>query len=259
MVMVDIHSHILWGIDDGAKEPADTIEMARTGAESGITHVIATPHHANGTYMNPASVIHSRVKEANQLLKKNKIELTILPGMEIHLHGEIGQDLAAVERTLVPLGGDTNYILIELPYDHVPRYTERLFFEIQLKGFIPIIAHPERNVEIRDNPNLLYELVKKGALSQVTAASVAGLFGDTLQKLSFKLIKNDLVHFIASDAHNNNKRGFALREAYQYIDKKLDESYTDYFMDNAAALIKNKRVLTPEPNKPARKKIFGLF
>ena len=257
--MVDIHSHILWGIDDGAKTPEDTIEMAKAGVKNGINHVIATPHHYDGTYMNPASVIHSRVKEANDLLKKNKINLMIHPGMELHLNGEISRDLEAVESTLVPLAGNSHYLLIELPYDHVPRYTETLFFDIQLKGFIPIIAHPERNVEIRDNPNLLYDLVKKGALSQVTAASIAGLFGDTLQKLSLKLIKSNLVHFIASDAHNTKKRGLALREAYQWIDKHLDESYTDFFVDNAVALIEHKPIVIPEPNKPVRKKIFGLF
>lgn len=257
--MVDIHSHILWGIDDGAKEPADTMKMAKVAAKSGITHVIATPHHYDGTYMNPASAVHSRVKEANDLLNEKKINLTILPGMEIHLHGDIAKDLESVESTLVPLAGNSHYVLIELPYDHVPRYTETLFFDIQLKGFIPIIAHPERNVEIRDNINLLYDLVNKGALSQVTAASIAGLFGDTLQKLSIKLIKNNLVHFIASDAHNTRKRGFALREAYQWIDKNLGESYTDMFMDNAEALTNHKPMMIPDPIKPARKKIFGLF
>lgn len=256
--MVDIHNHILWGIDDGAKNPQDTLDMAKVAVASGITHVIATPHHYDGTYMNPASIVHSKVNEANDLLRKKKIDLVILPGMELHLNGEIGKDLDAVDKTLIPLGGASPYLLIELPYDHVPRYTEKMFFDIQLKGFIPIIAHPERNIEIRDNPNLLYELVKRGALSQVTAASIAGLFGDTLQKLAIKLIKNNLVHFIASDAHNIKKRGFSLREAYQWIDKNLDEDYTDYFMDNAAAFVEKQKVYIPDP-KPIRKKIFGLF
>lgn len=256
--MVDIHNHILWGIDDGAKTSKDTLAMAKAAADNGINYVIATPHHYDGKYLNPPATIHSRLQEANALIQKNKIDLTILPGMEVHLHGEIAQDLATLEERLVPLAGNTNYILIELPYDHVPRYTETLFFDIQLKGFIPVIAHPERNVEIRDNPNVLYELVKKGALSQVTAASIAGLFGDTLQKLALKLIKSNLVHFIASDAHNTQKRGFALKEAYHWLDTNLDESYTDYFIDNAAALVQNKRIYIPEP-KAVRKKIFGLF
>lgn len=257
--MVDIHSHILWGLDDGAHNPEETLEMARVGVENGITHVIATPHHYNGTYSNPASVVYARIEEANELLRENHIPLVILPGMEIYLNGEIGNDLDVVEQTLVPLGGNSNYLLIEFPYNHVPRYTERLFFDIQLKGFVPIIAHPERNIGIRDNPNILYELIKKGALSQVTAASVAGFFGDTLQKLSLKLIKNNLVHFIASDAHNVKRRGFVLREAHETIDKKLESSYTDYFLENAQSLIENRSIHTLEPHKPVRKKIFGLF
>src|SRR5690606_14964693 len=115
----------------------------RVAVKSGITHVIATPHHYDGTYMNLAPVIHSRVNEANILLKEKKINLTILPGMELHLNGDIASDLETVDSTILPLGGKTHYLLIELPYDHVPRYTETLFFDIQLKGFIPIIAHPE--------------------------------------------------------------------------------------------------------------------
>lgn len=256
--MVDIHNHILWGIDDGAKNPKDTLEMAKSALKNGITHVIATPHHNDGTYMNSASKILSRVKEADNLFKKNNIDLVILPGMEIHLNGEISKDLEAIEEILLPLARDTNFLLIELPYDHVPRYTETLFFDIQLKGYIPIIAHPERNIEIRDNPNIIYELVKKGALTQVTAASVVGMFGDTLQKNAVKLIKHNLVHFIASDAHNVNKRGFVLREAYQWIDKNLDEAYTDNFMENAASMVEGKKLYIPDP-KPIRKKIFGLF
>lgn len=256
--MVDIHNHILWGIDDGAKNSKETIKMAKAAVKSGITHVIATPHHYDGTYMNPAFNIHSQVIEANNLLKANNIDLVILPGMEIRLNGEIGRDLDSVDEMILPLAGYSQFLLIELPYDHVPRYTENLFFDIQLKGYTPIIAHPERNIEIRDNPNIVYELVKKGALTQVTAASIAGFFGDTLQKTSVKLIKHNLVHFIASDAHNINKRGFALREAYQWLDKNLDEAYTDYFIDNATALIEKQNIYIPDP-KPLRKRIFGLF
>lgn len=257
--MVDIHSHILWGLDDGAKSPEETLEMARAGVENGITHVIATPHQDNGTYSNPASIVYARIEKANQLLKENHICLVILPGMEIHLNGEIGNNLDAVEQTIIPLGGNTNYLLIELPYDHVPYYTESLFFEMQLKGYIPIIAHPERNIDIRDNPNLLYDLVNKGALTQVTAASVAGFFGETLQKLSLKLIKNNLVHFIASDAHNVQRRGFVLKEAFQMINKKINSSYTEYFLENAQALIECQRIVPLEPQRPVRKKKFGLF
>ncbi|GEN36012.1 MULTISPECIES: tyrosine-protein phosphatase [Aneurinibacillus] len=260
---VDIHNHILWGLDDGAQTPEDTLALAKDAVQNGITHVIATPHHRDGKYDNPASVILQRVDEANRLLEDNKIPLTILPGMELHLYGEIVQDFQAAHQTLITLNQTQLYVLIELPYDHVPAYTQRLLFDLQVEGYVPIIAHPERNHDIRERPSILHRMVEKGALAQLTAASVAGEFSSKYQGISRKLIEHNLIHFIASDAHNIARRGFALKAAYEWIDRKLGGQYTDFFKENARLLVSGQDIAVPAPRpfdrKKKRQKFLGLF
>ena len=129
------------------------------------------------------------------------------PGQEIRLYGELKRDL---ERgRLLSLAG-TKYLLIELPYHHVPRYAEKLLFDLQLNGYIPIIAHPERNLELMENPDLLYRLVKNGACAQLTCSSLAGRFGRSVKRLARRFLEANLIHFIASDAHNLTTRSFFL-------------------------------------------------
>jgi protein-tyrosine phosphatase len=256
---VDIHNHILWGLDDGARTKEDTLSMARMAIDNGITHVIATPHHQNGIYNNPYEIVMERVEEANELLKEHSLPLTILPGMEIRLYGDIIHDFQRVERTLLALNDGNRYILIELPDDHVPRYTSKLLFDLQVEGFVPIIAHPERNREIREQPNMLHKIVEKGALTQLTAGSVLGLFETELQKFSRSLIEHDLVHLIASDAHNTAHRGFALKQAYKWINENIGREYTKTFEINAENILYGEDIYVAEPRRFEKKRFLGLF
>ncbi|MFT9849097.1 tyrosine-protein phosphatase [Aneurinibacillus sp. REN35] len=260
---VDIHNHILWGLDDGAKSPEDTIALARDAVHNGITHVIATPHHKDSQYENPASVILQRVEEANHLLTERGIDLTILPGMELHLYGDIVADFRAAERTLLTLNETECYVLLEFPYDHVPAYAQQLLFDLQVEGYVPIIAHPERNHDIRERPSILYRMVEKGALAQLTAASVAGEFSAKYRTISRRFIEHDLIHFIASDAHNVTRRGFALQAAYDWIDEEIGPEYTRFFQENARRLVSGQDIAAPVPRsfekKKKRKKFLGIF
>ncbi|AMA71669.1 MULTISPECIES: tyrosine-protein phosphatase [Aneurinibacillus] len=260
---VDIHNHILWGLDDGAQCPEDTLALAKDAVQNGITHVIATPHHKDGKYENPAPLILQKTDEANRLLKEHVIPLTIFPGMELHLYGDILRDFRAAERTLLTMNETQLYVLIELPCDHVPAYTYRLLFDMQVEGYLPIIAHPERNQEICERPIILHRMVEEGAFAQLTAASVIGQFGSRLQNISRKLIEHDLIHFIASDAHHVTKRGFALQAAYEWINRNIGEQYTHFFRENACLVLAGKDIIAPPPRsfepKKKRKKFFGLF
>lgn len=254
--MIDVHSHVLFGLDDGAQQVEDTIAMAKQALEDGIRTIVATPHHRDGKYHNPPEVIHKRVEEANKLLKEQNILINILPGMEIHVFGEVPQELQAQQ--LLSINDKGRHILLELPHDHVPRYVEKLIYEIQLLGYIPIIPHPERNKEMRENPNLLYRFVSQGALSQLTAASVTGRFGKKIQKSCFEMIRHNLVHFIATDAHNTGSRGVVLREAYHTISDKISEDYVEWFLDSAEKVIEGKECYVHPPEK-IRKKFLGIF
>jgi protein-tyrosine phosphatase len=255
-ILIDIHSHILPGVDDGAQTVEDSINMAKLAVEEGITKIIATPHHQNGKYINRKHDILERVSELNCLLQNENIPLEVLPGQETRIYGELLQDLEKGD--ILPLN-QSNYLFIELPSGHVPRYTEKLLFDIQLKGFTPIIVHPERNAEVMENSDKLLNLVKKGSLTQITAGSTTGHFGKKIQKFSLQLIEANLAHFISSDAHNISSRSFKMRESISEIEKEFGSQAVYYFKENAQLLIQGQTVYKQEPSQIKRKKFLGIF
>ena len=149
-------------------------------------------HHKNNQFENEKIDILEKVSEFNEHLPNEGIPLTILPGQEVRIYGEIIEDYLSGGKIL-PLN-ETNYLFIEFPSGSVPRYAERLLYEIQAEGLVPIIVHPERNQEIIQNPDILYKFVNNGALTQVTAGSLTGYFGKKIKKFSEQLIEADLTH-----------------------------------------------------------------
>lgn len=254
--MIDLHCHILPGVDDGAQSLSDSLNMARKAVEQGIHKIVATPHHLNNTYENPKQLIVDRVKELNEALRVEQIELEVLPGQEVRIHGEMLEGYETGE--ILPVN-HTPYILVEFPSNHVPRYTEKLFYDLQMNGLIPVIVHPERNLEIIESSDLLYQLVKKGALTQITAASVCGDFGKKIKNFSLQLVEANLTHFIASDAHNIRNRSFKMREAFGVIGQKYGNEMVYYFEENAALVIEGMHVYKEDPERIKRKKLFHLF
>ena len=255
--MIDIHCHILPGIDDGAQTIEDSVQMAKEAVREGITTIIATPHHKNRQYDNEKTSILEKTAHLNKHLSNEGIPLTILPGQEVRIYGEIIDDYLAGGKIL-PLA-ETSYLFIEFPSGHVPRYAERLLFDIQTEGLTPIIVHPERNQEIIENPDMLYKFVKNGALTQVTAGSVCGYFGKKIKKFSQQLIKANLTHFVASDAHNVSTRSFKMVEAMGLLDKSYGMDTVYLFKENAELLVQGKSIYKEVPEKVVRKKFFGIF
>jgi len=254
--MIDIHCHILPGVDDGPATIEDSLEMAREAVREGIKVIIATPHHKNNSYENIKEDIVIKVNELNNQLLKKDIPLKILAGQENRIYGEIIKDFQQGEiQTL----NNSKYLFIEFPTSSVPRYTERLLYDIQIEGITPIIVHPERNKELMTNPNTLYNLVKNGALTQVTAASLAGYFGKSIQKFSKQLIEYNLTHFIASDAHNIGNRTFKLNEAFDIIDKEFGDEYSSIFIENAELLVADENIYKEVPEQLKKRKFLGIF
>jgi protein-tyrosine phosphatase len=254
--MIDLHCHILPGVDDGAQSLSDSLNMAMMAVQQGIRKVVATPHHLNNSYENPKQSIIDRVEELNEALRLEKIELEVLPGQEVRIHGEMLEGFEAGE--ILPVN-HTPYILVEFPSNHVPRYTEKLFYDLQMNGLLPVIVHPERNQEIIERPDLLYRLVKKGALTQITAASICGDFGKKIRNFSLQLIEANQTHFIASDAHNITNRSFKMSEAFDLIEKKYGINAVFILKENAELLIKGKYAYKEDPEHVKKKKLFNLF
>ncbi|MFF2459544.1 tyrosine-protein phosphatase [Peribacillus simplex] len=254
--MIDIHCHILPGVDDGSADMNESMNMARKAVESGITHLFATPHHLNEKYVNIKSGIIDCARSLNESLKQNNIPLTIHLGQEVRIHRDIFNSLEKEE--ILTLDDNGTFLLLELPSGRVPTYTQEVIYELLLKGITPIIVHPERNKELISNHQLLFELIQEGALTQLTSGSIIGNFGKSIQSFSKKIIEHNLAHFIATDAHNIGSRGFTLQHAYETITKSYGIQRTFYFKENADQLLKNQSPAVEKP-VPFKRKIFGIF
>lgn len=255
--MIDIHCHILAGIDDGAADFTESLEMAQAAAKEGIKKIIATPHHQNGSYVNYKDDIIQKTKELNEYLQSEQVMVEILPGQETRIYGEMVEDYEQGE--VLTLADVSTYVFVELPSGHVPRYTEQLLFDLQMKGLTPIIVHPERNAELIEQPDKLYQFVKNGAATQVTAASLVGYFGKKIQKFSEDLIQANLTHFIASDAHNTTTRAFKMEEALEAVKGKFGTDILFMLMDNSELIVDGKDIFREYPERIKKKRLFGLF
>ncbi|WP_245864054.1 tyrosine-protein phosphatase [Paenibacillus donghaensis] len=253
--MIDTHNHILPFMDDGAADWQAALTMAEDACRDGIKTVIATPHHANGQYMNPAAEIRESVRLLNERLQGSGIPLQVLAGQEIRVYADLLDDLDRGE--LLTLA-NSRYILLEMPSSRVPRNMEEVCHELVIQGYVPVIAHPERNAEIAADPARLQRMIELGAIGQLTAQSVAGVFGGKLQKLSLELCRRGSAQLIASDAHNSGHRPFGLSEAYRVLEKEIGTDFCHYFRRNAQQILVDQEIIIVD-NVNANTKVSKLF
>lgn len=215
--MLDFHSHILPGLDDGAKDMNTAIEMAKIAVEDGIKEIVATPHFIEGSMESHKDVILEKVRDCQKVFDDGYIPLKVIAGAEVYLTPDITDMLAKGQLMTINNGG--KYILVELPMNSVPMYTEDIFFEIKLKGVTPIIAHPERNIVLASKPERLLNFVNCGCLLQINAGSITGLYGSKVKNTAELFVKNDLIHLIGSDAHSAGGRAPTIKTAITQIEK----------------------------------------
>ena len=258
--LIDIHTHILPGLDDGASNVGDSLDMARAAYADGITAIIATPHHANGVYLNSAADVKGHVQALNHQLAEAGLPVTIFPGQEIRVHDDL---LDAWHRgELLSLAG-SRYILLEMPSSRIPQSMSDLVHELGVMGLIPIIAHPERNAEVVSHPGRLEELLELGAYAQVTTHSLLGGFGKRIEQSAWTLLKQGNIHIVSSDAHHVERRGFRMREAYSTIERVMGQEWSEYLQANAGAVLSNEPfgnqpIVRSMRQNPVRK-LFSFF
>ncbi|MCG0672391.1 tyrosine protein phosphatase [Lactiplantibacillus plantarum] len=251
---VDLHCHLLPGLDDGPQQLDQAIEMARQAVGDGIRYVLATPHHLDRHYQNTGPVVERAVIEFQAELQRQRIPLTVFAGQEVHLRDK----LVATQSQLLGIDAGRRYLLLELPHEQVPHYTAQVVFELLQHGTTPVIAHPERNAQIMARPEQLYDLIQQGCLAQLTAGSIVGQFGRAVKSTALELVEYGLVQLIASDAHFMARRGFMMRAGYQAL-ARLDGHNPAYFATNARLLLNGDPVALGEVLRPKQRRKFWLF
>ncbi len=260
--MVDIHCHIFPGLDDGADTLEEAVEMAEMAIQDGITHVVGTPHASNEYRYDAALVLERR----NELQAKVGDRLTLGVGCDFHLSFENLQDIRT--NTTKYSINQKSYLLVEFNDFAIPPNMDGALHDLQLLGLSPVITHPERNRLIRSQPERLKGWLRQGCYVQITAQSFLGGFGETARKCAEEWLDQEMVHFVASDAHSVTRRPLKLSEAYRTVAARRDETLAQaLFQDNPLAAFEGRPLpYEPEPAQPAtrssatgRRKRFIFF
>ncbi len=223
--MIDIHCHCLPGIDDGPKTWDDSLLLCGALVADGITTVVATPHLIDGVYPNVAPRVAELVAELEARLITANIPLRVLPGAEVAMSC---RHLTDDRFDLVPRLAGQPYVLIELPTTLIPPGLETLFFSIARRGVTPVVAHPERYFPVQQNVALAQAWRRAGALLQIDAESVLGLFGPETERTAFRLIHAQLAHALASDSHSSRKRRPRLEAARGVVATRAGEQVATF-------------------------------
>lgn len=242
--MIDLHCHLLPGVDDGAKTIEDSVAMARMAAAAGTKTIVATPHMLHPQFHVPGPLAREKFAEVKRALAEANVPVQVALGGEIHWAEDIPARLDAGE--LLPLcdgtGAGRRYILFELPYTHVPDPFREVCWRFQMAGIFPVLAHPERISELQDRPELLEPIHDAGILVQVTAMSLTGDFGRRSRKTAERWLRDGLVDVIASDGHSCRSRPPVMDAAARLARKAGGETCEDWVTREAP-----RRVLAGEP------------
>ncbi len=245
--MIDIHHHLLYGLDDGATDIETSLQMAEMAVADGITHVVCTPH-ANSEYDFRPEENAARLERLQEKLGNR---LTLGLGCDFHLsYDNIEDALANPAKYTI---NDKQYLLVEFPDFGIPQNISSSFYEMSVAGMVPIITHPERNLTLMQKPEKLAEWIRMGCLVQVTAGSLMGRFGKGPQRIARQLLDLHWVHVIATDAHNTTSRPPAMSEAYDFLAEEYEpEEAARLCVRNPQAIFFGEAL----PEQPVPEKIF---
>lgn len=241
--MIDLHSHILPGIDDGSPDLATSLAMARMALDDGIKVMACTPHFLPGLYNTEAEDVRARVNALSQALSDQSLELVLVPGGDVHVRPDLVEAIAA-KRVLTL--NDSRYVLLEPPHLIMPLRLEDLILNLVAAGYVPVITHPERLAWIEQNYAALAQMVMAGAWLQITAGSVTGRFGARAQYWTQKLLQDGLVHIMATDAHNLGSRPPRLANAVSFVAREIGPLEAQKLVfDRPLAVLHNQTVEVP--------------
>lgn len=249
--MIDLHAHILPGIDDGASDLAMALDMLTVAAEDGITGIAATPHFIQGSFAPPGPEVRAGVERLAREAEARGIAIAIHPGHEVRAAAGLVERIRSGE--VLALDPRGRYLLLEMPGSSVPEWMDRLVFELEVAGITPVLAHPERNTGIIRDPMRLHALIENGCRTQITAGSLLGHFGKHAAETARALLEHDMVHVVASDAHDNRFRTPSLSAARVIVAEAAGEGVAEaLFVANPRAVLGGDEFPVPEPVPFAR-------
>ncbi len=256
--MIDTHTHILPAIDDGADDLEVALDMARMAVADGVHHMIATPHNADWEEKEQREGMFERLHSLQAAVEDANIGLNLYLGSEIHITPDVVQRIKLGQ--MLTLNG-SRYILLELPFFAFPPYLDQVLFELALEGIMPILAHAERYSAVQEKIELIFPLVERGLLVQITSGSLGGTFGSQARQTAIALLQRKLAHIIASDAHNIDHRPPLLSEAVTIAAEYVGRDQAERMVTEIPrAILDNVPIAVPPPLPPQRRrKWFGRW
>lgn len=239
--MIDIHCHLMPGVDDGSKNLDETIAMFENAYTSGVTSMILTPHYIKGTKYNLKNSAKRQITDIlREALRRADIDIAVYYGNEVYIDNNL---LEMIESGEVATLANSRYVLVELPVNSEDKNAGNIFFRLKSAGYTPIIAHPERYTYIQKHPEKVMEYVKLGCLLQGNYMSLLGKYGRKAQKTLKVLLKNDAISFLGSDVHHEHNE-YHIPEAEKAVLKivKSEEKVEELFTKNTEKIIKGQSV-----------------
>lgn len=251
--MIDLHTHILPGVDDGVQTMDDAVAFARMAAADGVKTVVATPHYRDGFFVNARTEVLAGVAALKARLEAERVPLTVLPGAEIHISADV---IARVKSGHAPtLADNGRTVLFELSMSQYPVDLDNLVFQMRLAGLQVVFAHPERIRFFEDDLARYESVIRLGAFGQLTTGSVMGLFGQNIAAFSEELVRKRLVHVIASDAHNTRGRPPVMSAALARIASWAGDDFARRMVDDfPRAFVEGRDPELPSAPEPAARR-----
>lgn len=248
--MIDLHCHVLPGMDDGAPDLDTSLEMLMIAQTDGIDSIVATPHFIAGEYNNNTDAVLQKLDELKTAAEVEGIFVKLYPGNELYIDPGIP---ALLKEGSVCTLNNSSYVLVEFPMADIPAYAADTLYHIRLEGYTPIIAHPERNQKLGGDPDLLIEMIDAGALCQVNSSSITGIFGNRIKRTAFDMLRHGMVHLVGSDAHTAGGRAPRLAKARELVAADCGEELAvKLFEANAQAVMEDRAIDTGEPSRVRR-------
>lgn len=252
--MVDLHSHVIWGIDDGSKTREMTLDMLKLAIRGGTNKIVSTPHFLPGYYENSVEDVKREIEKVKKLIEEEHLDIEIFPGQEVYYTDNI---LENYNNNLIGTINNSRYMLIELNMkDFKLEDVIENLYELQLKGIIPVIAHPERYIKFLKNPSLINEFSKEGYFFQLNSGSLNGDFGKEVKKLSEKYVNSKIYSVFGSDAHRDEKR---TPNMGKFIDGFENKEYLEKLKNNNEFVLYNRKIDINNNLFKEKKRIFSFF